>query len=162
MNTIIAAMDPNKVIGKDGKLPWYISDEMRHFARTTKNGTLIMGRKTFESIGKPLVNRDLLVVSSNFKRLMDTYRDERVKFFPNLSTTIGYCRHSGKHPFIIGGGRIYEQTLANNWANKMILSYIKTEYEGDTFFPKFDESLWNKLVVLEHELFTVVEYDFKG
>lgn len=134
MIAIIAAMAPNRAIGKDNKLPWRISEDLKNFKRLTSGNTVVMGRKTFESIGKPLPNRNNVVISSSFPATPG------IDVCQTVDEALEKARSYRKDVFIIGGSSIYQQTIP--LADKMYLSYVKKEYDGDTFFPEFDESEW--------------------
>ena len=134
MIAIIAAMTKQRVIGKDNQLPWHISEDLQNFKRLTVGNTVIMGRKTFASIGKPLPHRKNIVISGSLKAIAG------VEVCASVQAGIEKAKSYGKDIFIIGGARIYEQTIP--LADRMYISYVKKEYEGDTFFPKFDEREW--------------------
>lgn len=144
--SMIAAMANNRVIGKDGDLPWHLPDDLRHFKQTTLNHPVLMGRKTLDEvlgrIGKPLPGRRNLVLSRD--------RDLAVagaETFADLDEAIGTVRASGAAElFIIGGGQIYR--LAMPHAERMYLTRVEAEVEGDTRFPQFDQG-W-QLVSQEH------------
>lgn len=126
MISIVVAMDKNGLIGSQGKLPWRIKTEMKHFQRVTDGGVCIFGRKTWESLPKkPLPNRENLVISSNpsispFDNIWDTLRFSHVNYPQNQI-------------FICGGLSLYEQTLP--FVDRVYLSLIDETYTGDTFFP---------------------------
>jgi dihydrofolate reductase len=134
MINIIAAMAKNRVIGKDNKLPWHISDDLKNFKKLTSNTVVIMGRKTFESIGKPLPNRINIVISSSMPGT------EGIIVCHDIPSALERARSYNKEIFIIGGATIYQQTIP--WADRMYISYVKGEYDGDAFFPQYDESQW--------------------
>jgi len=157
MISIIVAMDKNRVIGKDNKLPWHISDDLKNFKRLTTGNTIIMGRKTYESIGKPLPNRNNIVISSTMPATPGT---TVCKTIPE-AMEIG--KNYGKEIFIIGGGQIFEQTML--LADKMYISYVKKEYAGDAYFPEFNENEWNveqKQDFAEFELIAYVRKNGKS
>jgi dihydrofolate reductase len=132
---IIAAMSENGVIGINNTIPWKIKEEMIHFKETTSGHPVIMGRKTYESIGRPLSNRTNIVVTrgSPFKEVISRH---------SLLTSIKTAQTYNTDVFIIGGSSIYEQALEMGLVDKMILSTVKGCYEGDAFFPMIDERYW--------------------
>jgi len=134
MINIIVAMDKNRVIGKNNQLPWHISDELKNFKKFTTGNTILMGRKTFESIGRPLPNRNNVVISTSLQPT------EGIDVCKNIEEGITKAKSYGKDIFIIGGAQIYKQMLP--LVEKMYISYIKKEYDGDVFFPEFDENEW--------------------
>ena len=134
MINIIVAMDKNRVIGKNNQLPWHISDELKNFKKFTTGNTILMGRKTFESIGRPLPNRNNVVISTSLQPT------EGIDVCKNIEEGITNAKSYGKDIFIIGGAQIYKQMLP--LVEKMYISYIKKEHDGDVFFPEFDENEW--------------------
>ena len=147
---IIAAIGNNRVIGKNGKLPWHISDDLKRFKRLTTGHTVLMGRKTFDSIGKPLSNRRNVVISSKPIANIESYVsiDEAMHALADQETV-----------FVIGGARIYSQLLER--ADELYLTLVDTEVEGDAFFPLFEHLLNSryKLVLEEaHDGYRFVDY----
>jgi dihydrofolate reductase len=132
---LVAAMASNRVIGHQGKMPWQgqFPEDMQHFRRLTTGHAVIMGRKTYVSIGKALPNRHNVVVSRAGSDRFMIDCDVR----DSLEAAINHCRVlRHKNCFIIGGGEIYRQAL--DFADEIVLSTIHKEFEGDTFFPKID------------------------
>ena len=142
MISIIAAIDPKGVIGRDNKLPWEIPDDMKHFRNATRNSVVIMGRKTWESIGRPLPGRVNIVVTSH----EISNRDIIVR--RSLRDAIGKAKSYNKEIYIIGGATLYKEALGV--ADRLILSHVKKEYEGDSYFPKFDKKDWK--VITEKDM----------
>ena len=143
---IIVAVDKNGVIGKSGKMPWYIPDDLKRFKKITTPKPMIMGRKTFVSIGKPLPNRENIIIS----------RDENLTIkgatvvnsvAQAIEVANQYCHQSNcDEIMIIGGSEIYELFLPIT--DRIYLTKIDQSYSGDTFFPPFDEKDW---IVIERE-----------
>lgn len=123
----VVAMARNRVIGKENKLPWHFSSDLKHFRQLTTGQTVIMGRKTFESIGKPLPNRENFVVSRS--RGVGV---EGLRFFNSLDKVFEAVKT--EHAFIIGGAEIFRQTLEG--VNGIYLTLINADYEGDAFYPE--------------------------
>ena len=142
MLSIIAAVAKNNVIGKDNKLLWNIPEDLRRFKQITKNHTIIMGRKTFESLGRVLPERKHIVLS--IRGGIDT-NDENVEVLDDISKLEPYI-NSEEECFVIGGGSIYNILMP--YSNKMYITKVNHEFEGDTHFPEIDESVW-KLVSSE-------------
>ena len=155
MIIIVCAMTKGRhVIGKDNTLPWDIPEEMQHFRSLTKDSTVIMGRKTFESIdSKPLPKRNNIVISSTLEE------KEGIYIFPMLKEGIEKAKEFGKEIFILGGHGIFKEGL--QFADKMYLSFIKKEYDGDVLFPEFDEGEWEIEKRENHEEFEFVVYSRK-
>jgi dihydrofolate reductase len=151
---IIAAMAENRVIGKNNVMPWSIKEEMAHFTKLTKGWPCIMGRKTWESLKKkPLPGRLNIVISGKMGETLQSYPD--VKFFPSLPAAIEHCSGYEK-VFICGGESIYKQAL--DLANKIDLSVIHAQYDGDTFFPEIDDALWTITGKEDFDEFSFITY----
>jgi dihydrofolate reductase len=144
----IAAMAKNRVIGKDNKLPWHLPEDLKFFKEKTKSRVLIMGRKTFDSLlvqmgGKPLPGRFHIVITRN-----ESYRfeDPLVQIVPNMKIALElahmltdkYKEKFGDEVFVIGGGEIYRESL--DILNRIYLTVIEKDFEGDAKFPEFSES----------------------
>lgn len=130
---LIAAVSENNVIGKDGKLPWHISADMRRFRELTTGNTVIMGRKTFESIGRPLPNRYNIVITSNRE-----FVAEGCIVAHSLEEALEKARENGQgNIFIIGGGQVYEGAIGV--ADRLVLTRVHGLFPGDTFFPDYSE-----------------------
>ncbi len=154
--SIIVAVAKNEVIGKvNGEMPWHIKEEFQHFKKTTFGHPVIMGRKTFETLGKPLKGRQNIIVSRNVSFSV-SFSD--VLIFNSLDNAIEYCREkSEKQIFIIGGGEIYRQAIS--FADEMIISRMKFEAEGEVKFPEFNKNIWKVVSTEDHEQFEVFRYE---
>ena len=149
---LIVAMAKNRVIGANNKLPWHISDDLKRFKQLTMGHTLIMGRKTFESIGRPLPGRANIVISRN----------------PSLSIPDTTVVHSledaiamtkGDKAYVIGGGEIFEQALP--LADRIELTQIKQDVEGDIFLPSIPQSAWRETARRSsHDVQSGLSYDY--
>lgn len=128
---IIAAMARNRVIGKDGKMPWHIPEELRFFKKTTMGHPMVMGRKTFESFPAPLPGRRHIVLSRN-----KNYSPEGGEYAPSLADALQLCGQAEK-VFLIGGADIFKQGL--DVATTMFLTLLERDVEGDVTFPDFSE-----------------------
>ena len=136
--SIVVAAAENGVIGKDNQLLWKLSSDLKRFKNITTGHYILMGRKTFESIGKPLPNRTSLIISRNF--VCDF---ENCYVFKTISDAIIYAAQQGQEEiFVVGGGEIYKQTMT--LANTIHLTIVHTEIEGDTHF-EYDDSNWKVL-----------------
>lgn len=132
MVSLIAAMAENRVIGKDGGLPWRLPDDLKHFKRLTVDHTVIMGRKTFDEIRHPLANRRNVVISRN-----PAFRPAGATVVPSLEEALALGA-TEREVFVVGGGEIYRQALP--FADRIYLTVIHAEIEGDTWFPPFETS----------------------
>lgn len=150
MVILIAAMTRDRVIGKGNRMPWRIPEEFKHFRKLTTGHTLIWGRKTFESAGR-LPKRNIVIVSRSLPA-----ETEGVDVCRTLDEAIQKARSYGKDIFIAGGAEIYRQALP--LADKLYLSYVKKDYDGDAYFPEFDESEWEIIKQEDHPDFTFVAY----
>ena len=128
----IAAMSENRVIGSGNKIPWHLPEDFKWFKQMTTGQVIVMGRKTFESIGKPLPNRTTIVLSRT------DFSYPGVKTVSELSTIdITSPEFDGKDVYICGGAQIYEQTLPD--CSDLYLTLVKRKVEGDAFFPAFEQ-----------------------
>lgn len=147
---IIAAIGPNRVIGKKGKLPWHIPEDLRRFKQLTTGHTVLIGRRTFESIGKPLANRRNVVITSRSIAGVET--------FPSVDEALA-ALSSEPVVFVIGGARIYAETLSR--ANSLYLTLIREKVDGDTFFPPYEHLLEKEFtLVRQEELGTALFVEF--
>ena len=142
--SIIAILSANDVIGRDNRLPWHMPADLKRFKALTMGHHLIMGRKTYQSMGKPLPGRINVVVTRNVD-----FNPEGVAVARSVEEAISKAEAAGEtEAFIAGGAEIYGQTLHR--ADRMYLTRIHAEFEGDTFFPEFDDVAEWKLVDAEH------------
>ena len=132
MFKIIVAHDPNRVIGNGINIPWHIREDFLHFKRTTLNHTLIMGSTTFKSIGKPLPNRKTIVINSS--KDFDAMGEE---VCTNLNEVMNRYKDSDEVVFVVGGASIYQQMI--DYVDEMIISLVKKEYEGNVYFPEYED-----------------------
>ena len=151
---IIAAVAENMVIGQDGDIPWHFPEDLKHFKEVTMGSPVVMGRGTYESLPedfKPLPGRTNIVLTSS----NPDYK-ESVKIANSLDEAWQIASEKGEKVYIICGASVYEQTLDS--ADKMILTEIHEEYEGDTYFPEFDEEKWKEVERNEREELSFVTY----
>ncbi|WP_120489705.1 dihydrofolate reductase [Bergeyella cardium] len=153
MTTIIVAMGRNNAIGKGNQLLWHLPKDLKHFKELTSGHPIIMGRKTYESIGKPLPNRTNIVVS----RKKDWFQ-EGVLIVGSLKEALKFAKKIDENIFIIGGGKVYEQTI--NLADKLEITLVDAEIDGDTFFPKINPEKWIKVQETHHHKDEKHAYDF--
>lgn len=154
MKIIMAAKARNNVIGKDNDLVWHLPADLKYFKQTTKGHTLIMGRKTFESLGNPLPHRDSWIVTRN-----KNYAHEGITVFNSLESAIKKAETKGLETiFILGGGDIYKQSM--DIADKLFITEVHAEFDGDTFFPEIDEKIWKEVSREEHKADEKNRYDY--
>ena len=135
MITLIACMAHNRCIGKDGTIPWHIKEDFIHFKNYTLNKTCVMGRKTFISINeKPLPKRNNIVLTKDTSR----YKERNdIEVTSSLIEVLNRFKNSEEELIVMGGETIYRQALP--FADKIVLSVIHKDYDGDTFFPIFED-----------------------
>lgn len=137
--SLIVAKSQNNVIGKDNKLPWHLKDDLQNFKKITMGHHILMGRKTFESIGKPLPGRLSLVLSSDTKPVQDN-----LVWFSSIWRAIKYAERAGETElFIIGGEKIFKSALAI--ADRIYLTEIEADVDGDVYFPQLSLKNWNNV-----------------
>ena len=156
---IIAAVSKNNVIGRStGEMPWHSKVEFQHFKKTTLSSPVIMGRKTFESLGKPLEQRLNIVLTKN-SELKKKFNE--IMIFSTLNNAYNYCESENyEKTFIIGGGQIFEKAI--DIADKMIISYMDFNAEGDVFFPNIDLEKWKIISRDKRKGFEIVTYKRKN
>ena len=143
--TIVVAMADNRVIGRDGGLPWRLPEDLKHFKAVTMGKPILMGRKTWESIGRPLPGRLNIVITRD-----PGYVAEGATVVHSLKEALKVAEDSGaREPCVIGGAEIYRLALGR--AMRLELTEVHAEVEGDTLFPEFDRSLWSETKRIEHE-----------
>ena len=151
--TIIVAMSENRVIGRDGDLPWRLPEDLKRFKRLTTGHHVIMGRKTFETLGRPLPNRTNIVIT----RRQDFAPFSDIRVAHSLEEALGMSE-SDVEPFVLGGGEIY--TLALPHADRLELTVVHATIPGDTYFPEYDENDWTLVADDRHEVDGNHEYAF--
>jgi dihydrofolate reductase len=139
--SLIAAMAANRAIGLDGGLPWRLPADLKRFKELTMGHTLVMGRKTYDSIGRPLPGRPTIVVT----RQPDWQRDG-VTVAHSLADAL--ARAGGEEVFVAGGEEIFRQSLDR--AGRIYLTRIERDFPGDTFFPEFEGPAWRRIEREEH------------
>ncbi len=159
--SLICAVAENMVIGKDNKIPWHIPEDLKHFKRLTTGNIVVMGRKTFESIGKPLPGRISIVISSSYDEPQEYTADTLLykcgsleKALFTASEIVEKSAGEGsvdKQIFVAGGASIYKQAIDD--AEKLYISRIPGIFEGDTFFPEIQNHIWNLTSETEFEKF---------
>lgn len=152
---LIVAKAKNNVIGKDNQLIWKLSADLKRFKNLTSGHYILMGRKTFESLGKPLPNRTHLVITRN----PDFAVPDGHHAFPSVEDAVIYSGKVGADElYIIGGGQIYAETI--NLCDRLEVTEVKAEPEGDTFFPPIDPKIWKETGRENHPADDKNEYAF--
>ena len=140
--SIVVAMDENRLIGKDNKLPWHLPADLAYFKKITTGKSIVMGRKTYDSIGRPLPNRRNIVISRNSKTLI-TGCEVLTSIDEVLSTT-----KDEDEVMIIGGASLCEQLLPQ--VSRLYITKIEGKFNGDVYFPEYDKSDWRQVSCESH------------
>lgn len=134
--SLIVAASENHVIGRNNDLPWRLPDDMKFFVKTTKGHHILMGRKNLESFGKLLPNRTNILLTRD-----SNYQFEGAEIFSDLKQAIDFAKTNGEEELmVIGGGEIYRQCMP--MADRIYLTRVHAEIEGDVYFPELDENVW--------------------
>lgn len=149
---LIAALGSNNELGKDNDLIWHLPADLKRFKKLTSGHHIIMGRKTFESIGKPLPNRTTVIITRD-----KNYKQDGCLTANSLDEAIKLSKKD-ESPFIIGGAQIYNQAL--KIATKLEITYVHHSFEADVFFPKIDVTIWNETEREFHNADEKNKYDF--
>jgi len=148
--SMIAAVAKNRVIGKNNQLIWNLPKDMKFFMDSTMGKFIITGRKNYESIPekyRPLKNRTNIIVTRNYN-----YIAQGCTVVNSISDGINLARENGEEEcFIIGGGQIYQQALEGKMVDKLYITHVDGEFEGDTFFPEVDYNNWKSTLVMSNE-----------
>ncbi len=150
--TIIVAVDASNGIGVNNALPWHLPEDLAHFKRLTSGHPIIMGRKTFDSIGRPLPNRRNIVISRNA-----AWQHEGVERVASLEEAIALVA-GVPEAFIIGGGQIFEQALP--LVDRLVITRIDRTYECDAFFPPLPQGEWQEVAREDHVSAAGLPYSF--
>jgi len=134
--SLIVAMSTNRVIGRDGDLPWHLPVDLRHFKKTTMGHHLIIGRATWDEVGKPLPGRTMVIVTRN-----RDFSAEGVLVAHSVHEALSLVREDDE-PFIGGGAEIYRQALDAGIPDRLYITRVHAEVEGDTVFPDYDRDAW--------------------
>ncbi|WP_312900693.1 dihydrofolate reductase [Chryseobacterium taichungense] len=153
MTTIVVAMGEKNEIGFENQLLWHLPKDLKHFKDLTSGHPVIMGRKTYESIGKPLPNRTNIVVS----RKSDWFQ-EGILIVGSIKEAIKFAKKIDEEIFIIGGGKVYEQTM--DIVDRLEITRVKADLKADTYFPEIDEKVWRKVNESCHEKDEKNQYGF--
>lgn len=152
MLTIIAAVAKNNALGKDNDLIWHLPADLKRFKKVTLGHHIIMGRKTFESLGKPLPNRTTIIISRN-----PNYYVDGCITASSLSEAITAAR-ADDNPFILGGAQIYKQAM--EFADVLDLTFIHQSFEADAYFPEIDLNKWKETSRQDHVADEKNHYDY--
>lgn len=150
--TLIVAAAENNVIGDGKSMPWHLPNDLKFFKEKTIGHSILMGRKTFESLTKPLIKRRNIVITRNYN-----YKADNIDVANSLEEAIGYCRDE-KEIFIIGGGEIYKTALPI--ADRIYLTRVHATVEGSVYFPELSAEDWKKTATEPHKKDERHAYDY--
>ena len=151
--SIAVAVGENFAIGKNNQLLWHMPADLKFFKQTTSGHTVIMGRKTFDSVGKPLPNRRNIVITRD-----KTLKIDGVEVVNSLDDALSISKNEEKDVFIVGGAEIYRQALPKT--NTLFLTTIHHNFEADTFFLEIDKSEWKLVSSEQHKADEKNKYDY--
>jgi dihydrofolate reductase len=140
--SIVVAISKNRAIGKDNKLLWYLPNDLKHFKTITTGHTVIMGRKTYDSVGKPLPNRRNIIITRQAIMI------EGCEVVNSLEAAIDLCK-TDQEVFIVGGAEIYKQAMGIT--ARIYLTIVHKNFEADTFFPEIDLREWREVAREDHQ-----------
>lgn len=140
--SLIVAVSSNHVIGKNNTLPWHLPEDLKRFRALTTGHHIIMGRKTYESLGRLLPDRTTVIVTRN-----PNFQVEGAVVVHSLAEAAKVCENDSE-AFIIGGAELYQQGL--QYAQKLYLTQVETVVEGDAFFPPINENIWQEIACESH------------
>lgn len=135
MISLLVAMDKNNVIGKDNTLPWHLPADLAYFKKVTMGHPIVMGRKTFDSIGRALPGRENIVITRDVN-----YHAEGITVIHSIDEILSMRDKTENEIFVIGGAEIFNAILP--YSDRLYITEIEAEFEGDTYFPTFDRSAW--------------------
>lgn len=150
---LVVAKSDNNVIGHDNQLIWHLPNDWKHFKEITTGHPIIMGRKTFESIGRILPNRTNIIITRN-----KNYSIENTKVAHSLNEAIEIAKKIDEDIFIIGGGKIYEQAL--DLVDILEVTEVHGNFEGDTYFPEIDLNVWKEISRIKHHKDEKNKFDY--
>jgi len=150
--SLIAAMDRNRLIGNKNQLPWHLPADLAHFKQVTMGKPIVMGRKTYESIGKPLPGRTNIVISRS------DYKAEGVEVVSSICAAVAKVANADEL-VVIGGSTIYEMVI--DVVDQMYLTFVEAEFTGDTWFPAFDSEKWFISSEEKHAADEKNKYDYR-
>lgn len=143
--TLVVAMGANRVIGADGALPWRLPEDLAHFKALTLGHPMIMGRATYESIGRPLPGRTTIVIT----RQLD-WTAEGVEVAASLDAALARATELDDEVFVVGGGQVYAEVLERDLVDVLAVTRVAASPDGDTFFPRIDWEAWHEVGRVPH------------
>jgi dihydrofolate reductase len=154
MITVIAAIAKNNALGKDNDLIWYCPADLKRFKKVTTGHYILMGRNTYESIGKPLPNRTTIIITRN-----KNYFKEGCLIAGSLEEAIELAKEEAQL-FIIGGAQIYKEVISKNLADQLDITLVHSEFEADVFFPEINANIWKEAAREDFKADEKNDYDY--
>lgn len=152
--TLVVAMGSNRVIGVGGTLPWHLPEDLAHFKRLTLGHPMVMGRTTYESIGRPLPGRTTIVVTRQHG-----WSAAGVEVAHSLDDAIALASELDDEAFLVGGAQVYAEALERDLVDTMVVTRVRQAPEGDAWFPVIDWEGWHEVGTAPHADFDVVTYE---
>lgn len=152
--TIIAAIANNNALGKDNDLIWHLPADLKRFKKVTSGHHILMGRNTFESIGKPLPNRTTVIITRNLN-----YKAEGCIVVDSIEKAIEIAKEDAQI-FIIGGAQIYKQTIASNLVDQLDITKVHQAFDADVYFPEIDTTTWKEISREDFDADEKNKYDY--
>lgn len=150
--TLVAAVGANGVIGRGGELPWEPTGDLGHFKELTMGGVLVMGRRTYDSIGRPLPGRRTVVVTRD-----GAWSPADVHVAHDIDGALAIAADLGPEVFVVGGGQVYVETLP--FADRLVITEVQQSPPGDTYFPDVDWTEWSQTGRTEHDGYAIATYE---
>lgn len=158
--TLVAAVARNGVIGAGADIPWHLPGEQRRFKELTIGHVLVMGRLTYDSIGRPLPGRTTVVVTRQLDWQPSDGPHDSVHVAPSVLAALKLARELDEQVFVVGGGQVYAEALPH--ADRMVVTWVDAEPDGDVFYPEFDPDDWTSRPMEAHDDWSMVEYARKA
>ena len=149
----MAAIAANNALGKDNQLIWHLPADLKRFKKTTLNHAVIMGRKTYESLGKPLPNRTNIIITRD-----KNYKAEGCTMVNSLKAALKAALKVDENPYILGGAEIYKQAMP--FADKLDITFVHHQFEADVFFPEIDKNIWKETWREDFKAYENNKYDY--
>lgn len=143
--SLVVAMGANRVIGRDGRLPWHLPEDLAHFKQRTLGHPMVMGRATFESIGRPLPGRTTIVVTRD-----RSWSAEGIEVAHGVPAAVERAGELDEEIFVVGGAQVYAEALERGLADELVVTRVGASPEGDTFFPSIDWQHWTEVGRVPH------------
>ena len=153
--TLVVAIGANGVIGRGGELPWEPTGDLGHFKELTMGAVLVMGRRTYDSIGRPLPGRRTVVVTRD-----RAWSPEDVHVAHDIDGALAIASDLGPEVFVVGGAQVYFETLP--FADRLVITEVQLSPPGDTYFPDVDWTIWSQTGRTEHDGYAIATYERAG